>query len=71
MQDPYYDPNYFQDGAKSTPFDGEGNVSAFRIKDGTGSFKQRYVYTKRIVSGPTSLWTAQRFRSRTILALRR
>ncbi|KAL1615833.1 hypothetical protein SLS56_011675 [Neofusicoccum ribis] len=49
-QDPYYDPDYFQDGTKATPFDGDGNVSAFRIKDGRVSWKQRYVYTERLVA---------------------
>ncbi|KAH9208324.1 putative cartenoid oxygenase [Leptodontidium sp. 2 PMI_412] len=48
--DPYYDPDYFQNGAKSTPFDGDGVVAAFRFKDGIVSFKQRYVYTEKLVA---------------------
>lgn len=49
-QDPYYDPDYFQDGAKQTPFDGDGNVSAFKISNGVVSWKQRYVQTERLVA---------------------
>ncbi|KAK7708318.1 hypothetical protein SLS57_009052 [Botryosphaeria dothidea] len=49
-QDPFYDPDYFQEGSKATPFDGDGNVSAFRIKDGRVSWKQRYVQTERLMA---------------------
>ncbi|KAH0841806.1 Lignostilbene-alpha,beta-dioxygenase isozyme I [Fonsecaea pedrosoi] len=50
MQDPYYDRDYYLDGAKTIPFDGDGSISAFRIKDGKASFQQRYVMTKRLVA---------------------
>ncbi|OQV06216.1 hypothetical protein CLAIMM_10820 [Cladophialophora immunda] len=50
MQDPYYDRDYYLDGAKTIAFDGDGSISAFRIKDGKASFEQRYVMTKRLVA---------------------
>ncbi|CAG9977403.1 unnamed protein product [Clonostachys byssicola] len=50
MQDPYYERNYYLDGAKQIPFDGDGNISAFRFKDGKVSFQQRYVMTERLVA---------------------
>lgn len=50
MQDPYYDRDYYLDGAKTIAFDGDGSISAFRIKDGRASFQQRYVMTKRLVA---------------------
>lgn len=50
MQDPYYDRSYYLNGAKSIPFDGDGSISAFRVKDGKASFQQRYVMTERLVA---------------------
>ncbi|RMJ13474.1 hypothetical protein CDV36_006840 [Fusarium kuroshium] len=50
MQDPYYERNYYLNGAKQIPFDGDGSVSAFRFRDGKASFQQRYVMTERLVA---------------------
>jgi carotenoid cleavage dioxygenase-like enzyme len=50
MQDPYYDRDYYLNGAKTIAFDGDGSITAFRIKDGKASFQQRYVMTKRLVA---------------------
>lgn len=48
MQDPYYDRSYYLNGAKSIPFDGDGSISAFRVKGGKASFQQRYIMTERL-----------------------
>ncbi|KAI8716932.1 hypothetical protein NCS52_00987800 [Fusarium sp. LHS14.1] len=37
-------------GSKTVAFDGDGNISAFRIKDGKVSFQQKYVMTERLVA---------------------
>ncbi|KAJ5201059.1 hypothetical protein N7449_005862 [Penicillium cf. viridicatum] len=50
MQDPYYERNYYLNGSKTIPFDGDGSISAFRIKDGKASFQQKYVMTERLVA---------------------
>ncbi|KZM18849.1 uncharacterized protein EKO05_0006636 [Ascochyta rabiei] len=50
MQDPYYDRDSYLGGAKTIPFDGDGSISAFRIKDGKVSYKQKYVLTERLVA---------------------
>ncbi|KAI8206820.1 hypothetical protein KHU50_012320 [Colletotrichum sp. SAR 10_65] len=50
MQDPYYERNYYLNGAKQIPFDGDGSVSAFRFRNGKASFQQRYVMTERLVA---------------------
>ncbi|KAJ3543879.1 hypothetical protein NM208_g3341 [Fusarium decemcellulare] len=50
MQDPYYERDYYLDGSKTIPFDGDGSISAFRIKDGKVSFQQKYVMTERLVA---------------------
>lgn len=48
MQDPYYDRDSYLDGTKSIPFDGDGSISAFRIKNGKVSYRQKYVLTERL-----------------------
>ncbi|RHZ43697.1 carotenoid oxygenase family protein [Aspergillus thermomutatus] len=48
--DPYYERDYYEGGTKTTPFDADGNISAFRIQDGKASFKQRYVLTERFLA---------------------
>jgi carotenoid cleavage dioxygenase len=50
MQDPYYEKDYYLNGSKTIPFDGDGSISAFRIKDGKVSFQQKYVMTERLVA---------------------
>ncbi|KAH7070039.1 putative cartenoid oxygenase [Paraphoma chrysanthemicola] len=50
MLDPYYDRDFYLGGTKSIPFDGDGSVSAFRIRNGKVSYKQRYVLTERLVA---------------------
>ncbi len=50
MTDPYYDRDYYLNGKKTIPFDGDGNISAFRVKDGKVSYKQRYVMTERLLA---------------------
>ncbi|KAL1631710.1 hypothetical protein SLS56_004384 [Neofusicoccum ribis] len=50
MQDPYYPRDYYQSGAKTIPFDGDGSISAFRVAGGRCAFKQRYVLTERYVA---------------------
>ncbi|RSM03388.1 hypothetical protein CDV31_010522 [Fusarium ambrosium] len=50
MQDPYYERDYYLGGSKTIAFDGDGNISAFRIKDGKVSFQQKYVMTERLVA---------------------
>ncbi|KAM0414645.1 hypothetical protein ACHAPT_013516 [Fusarium lateritium] len=50
MQDPYYERDYYLGGSKTVAFDGDGNISAFRIKDGKVSFQQKYVMTERLVA---------------------
>ncbi|EED13423.1 cartenoid oxygenase, putative [Talaromyces stipitatus ATCC 10500] len=50
LMDPYYDRDYYLSGEKSTPFDGDGSISAFRVKDGKVPFQQRYVMTERLVA---------------------
>ncbi|KAK4706184.1 hypothetical protein P7C70_g32, partial [Phenoliferia sp. Uapishka_3] len=42
MTDPFMPPH-----PQNVPLDGDGNVSAFRIKDGKADFKMRYVRTDR------------------------
>lgn len=32
---------------KNAPIDGDGNISAFRFKDGVVDFKMRYIHTDR------------------------
>ncbi|OJI96134.1 hypothetical protein ASPVEDRAFT_122213 [Aspergillus versicolor CBS 583.65] len=48
--DPYYERDYYEGGAKTTSFDADGSISAFRIEDGKASFKQRYVLTERFLA---------------------
>ncbi|KAK1699822.1 carotenoid oxygenase [Colletotrichum godetiae] len=50
VQDQYSDGSYYENGSKTVPFDGDGSVSAFRIKDGKVSFQQKYVLTERLVA---------------------
>ncbi|KAF9776959.1 hypothetical protein IL306_004786, partial [Fusarium sp. DS 682] len=50
MQDPYYERDYYLNGSKTIPFDGDGSISAFRIKNGKVSFQQKYVMTERLVA---------------------
>ncbi|KAM5376886.1 hypothetical protein ACJZ2D_005230 [Fusarium nematophilum] len=50
MQDPYYERDHYLNGSKTIPFDGDGSISAFRIKDGKVSFQQKYVMTERLVA---------------------
>ncbi|KAF4303625.1 Carotenoid oxygenase [Botryosphaeria dothidea] len=50
MHDPYYPRDYYKAGSKTIPFDGDGSISAFRIKDGKCAFKQRYVLTERFLA---------------------
>ncbi|KAF2179970.1 isoeugenol monooxygenase [Zopfia rhizophila CBS 207.26] len=59
MPDPLLSPAYFQDGTHYIPFDGDGNVSAFRIRDGHVDFQQAYVQTERLKkekSKRASMW---------------
>ncbi|EKG10107.1 Carotenoid oxygenase [Macrophomina phaseolina MS6] len=50
MHDPYYPRDYYKNGSKTIPFDGDGSISAFRIKNGNCAFKQRYVLTERFLA---------------------
>ncbi|KAM0331471.1 hypothetical protein ACHAQA_003147 [Verticillium albo-atrum] len=50
MQDPYYERDYYLDGSKTIPFDGDGSISAFRVKDQKVSFIQKYIMTERLVA---------------------
>ncbi|EMR72786.1 putative lignostilbene dioxygenase protein [Eutypa lata UCREL1] len=49
-QDPYYERDYYCNGSKTIPFDGDGSISAFRVKDQKVSFQQKYVMTERFVA---------------------
>ncbi|EEY23735.1 lignostilbene-alpha,beta-dioxygenase isozyme III [Verticillium alfalfae VaMs.102] len=48
--DPYYERDFFMNGAKTTSFDADGSISAFRVHNGKVSFKQRYVLTERFIA---------------------
>ncbi|GME28329.1 Carotenoid oxygenase [Neofusicoccum parvum] len=50
MQDPYYERDWFMGGSKATAFEGDASISAFRVKNGKASFKQRYVLTERLLA---------------------
>ncbi|KAF7524058.1 hypothetical protein PCG10_005962 [Penicillium crustosum] len=59
MPDPHISPSYHENGIHYIPFDGDGNVSAFRVKDGHVDFRQQYVKTERLVKereARQSLW---------------
>ncbi|OJI79331.1 hypothetical protein ASPTUDRAFT_938153 [Aspergillus tubingensis CBS 134.48] len=59
MPDPHISPSYHEDGTHYIPFDGDGNVSAFRIKNGHVDYKQQYVKTERLMKerqARQSLW---------------
>ncbi|KAL3423042.1 isoeugenol monooxygenase [Phlyctema vagabunda] len=50
MTDPYYNRDYYLNGEKSIPFDGDGSISAFRVKNGKVTYKQKYVMTERLIA---------------------
>lgn len=63
MPDPFLSPVYYKDGSHYIPFDGDGNVSAFRIHNGHVDYQQSYVQTERLQkerASRSSLWGVYR-----------
>ncbi|GKT40680.1 lignostilbene-alpha,beta-dioxygenase isozyme III [Colletotrichum spaethianum] len=63
MPDPFLSPAYYKNGSHFIPFDGDGNVSAFRIHNGHVDYQQSYVQTERLQmerAARTCLWGVYR-----------
>ncbi|TVY79146.1 Lignostilbene-alpha,beta-dioxygenase isozyme III [Fusarium oxysporum f. sp. cubense] len=63
MPDPFLSPAYYNKGTHFIPFDGDGNVSAFRIHKGHVDYQQAYVRTERFQkerAARSSLWGVYR-----------